>query len=209
MYSGRKRSFESWLILVCFLTCSVALALSNLYYWKNVFTYPYEFDRVWDQGQMFLFVHLFFVWYVMSRSGKLLEYETGHLLPADMLNAFVVIPFGNLFLRFRTLITGFRSIGKNRKDKPFPWLSIIAVILSLCILGAAVSLLMDADEAFSRLFQDIYARLDFDVDGYVMMRLIFSIPAGRGCGASSEDASGTRRKSWRKDGTEYMLFWTA
>ncbi len=127
---------------------------------------------------MFLIVHLFFVWYVLSRSGKMLEGKTGHLLPADMMNAFIIIPFGNIFLRIRTFVCGIKGMGSKRQKKAFPWFSLLAVVLSLGILILAVSLLMDADEAFSRMFRDIYEFFSFEPDEYLMIRIVFSIPVG-------------------------------
>ncbi|MBR0481355.1 MAG: DUF4173 domain-containing protein [Firmicutes bacterium] len=181
IFRGKSRSIESWLLLSCFIACTVSYAVNVLYVRERLFAYPYQFDRVWDGGQMLLFIHLFFVWYVLSRSGKMLEGKTGHLLPVDMADGFVIIPFGSIFLRIRTLVYGIRKPFEKRKDEgkmPFPWMSFAAVLLSMVILVSAVSLLMDADETFSRVFNDIYEFLSFEIDEMLVVRLIFSIPVG-------------------------------
>ncbi|MBR0416725.1 MAG: DUF4173 domain-containing protein [Firmicutes bacterium] len=181
LHREKKRSFESMLLLTFFISCTAALALRDFGVYGSIFAYPYHMDRIWDWWQVFLFVHIFFVWYVMSRSGKLLEGETGHLLPADMLNAFVIIPVGNLFLRIRTLLFGAKkSFSRNEKEgsKPFPWMSVLAVILSMGILVAAVSLLMQADDRFNDIFEDIYDFFYFEPDEIFMVQLVFSIPVG-------------------------------
>ncbi|MBO4818994.1 MAG: DUF4173 domain-containing protein [Firmicutes bacterium] len=177
----KKRSAESILLLSCFLSCTAALALRDLGAYGQLFSYPYHGDRVWDWWQLFFFIHLFFVWYVLSRSGKMLEGETGHLLPADVLDAFVIIPLGSLFLRIRTLLFGIKKLfAKSEKEgsRQFPWMSVLAVVLSMGILAAAVSLLMQADDIFSSIFEDIYDLFDFELDEVFMMQLVFSIPVG-------------------------------
>ena len=199
---GRKYTVENWLLLGCFIVCTAVFALSGIYYWKNIFLYPVYFERIWDRNQLFLFVHIFFVWYALSRSGKMLEKETGHLLPADVADAFVIIPLGNLFLRVKTLLFGIKGIGKKREKKEFPWFSVMAAMLSLGLLISAVSLLMDADETFRRLFKDIYEFFSFEADEMLMMKLVLSIPVGAwlygligGCYRTKEDTLERRRSA--------------
>ena len=80
-----KRSWESWVWLGCFAAVTLSAALG--------------IERVWYLRQTILFVHIFAVWWVLSRSGKLLEGKSGHLLPLDAVNGFVLLPFGGFFLR--------------------------------------------------------------------------------------------------------------
>ena len=172
-------SKESIMLLACFLVCAAALSLNCIYERAPLFVYPYQHDRIWTPGQQFLFIHIFFVWYVMSRSGKLLDKVTDHLLPADVLDGAVIIPFGNIFLRIRTLIWGVKGLLNSKKsERKFPWMSVAAVIVSGILLVSAISLLMDADESFARIFQNIGDFFRFEPDELLCMELVLSIPVG-------------------------------
>ena len=181
MYVEKKRTFESVMLLLCFLCCSFSLSLHQILGRIHIFPYPYTYDGIWEEGQVFFFVHIFFVWYVMSRSGKLLEGETGHLLPADAINGFAAIPIMNIFLRIRTLIFGVKSISSKKDEqgkKSFPWISVAAVLASAVVLIMAVSLLMQADETFDRIFSRMKDIFDIRFDEIFWFKLFLSIPVG-------------------------------
>ena len=55
----RKASAESWFWLACLLALVTALT--------------FRFNAVWEEWQLFFFVHGAIVWWVLSRSGRLLE----------------------------------------------------------------------------------------------------------------------------------------
>ena len=112
---GRPRPWESWIWLGCMTVITLSLLLDRA--------------AVWEDFSL-LFLHIFAVWWVLSRSGRLLEGESGHLLPFDALNGFVLFPFRNFFLRIKTvwytLTSPFR--GKERsKPETVVW-TIVALI---------------------------------------------------------------------------------
>ena len=59
-------------------------------------------DSAKESFEQIVFAHIFAVWWTLSRAGVLLDGESGHFLPFDALNGFVLLPFGNFFLRIRT-----------------------------------------------------------------------------------------------------------
>ena len=87
-YRGTPRADESWFWLGCLAVTALAATFGE--------------NRVWE-GYTPLFTHAFAVYYVLCRSGRLLEGESGHLLPLDALFGLIVFPFKHLFLRIRTV----------------------------------------------------------------------------------------------------------
>ena len=77
---GRPHPRESWVWLGCVVVMSVCAA--------------FDLSRVWNYGLTMMMVHPLAVRWVLSRSGRLAEGESGHLLPLDALNGFFTIPFG-------------------------------------------------------------------------------------------------------------------
>ena len=75
------RPRESWIWLGC-----LGAILLSLLLWPDLDKLD---SHVWDPDQRSLFLHLAAVWWLLSRSGRLTEGESGHLLPLDGLHGFV------------------------------------------------------------------------------------------------------------------------
>lgn len=165
---GRSHPKESWVWLGCVLLMSACVA--------------FGWGRVWDYGLTMLMVHPLAVWWVLSRSGRLAEGESGHLLPLDALNGFFTIPFGNFSLRIRCVAKGLRGRGRGEsRDKKRPWAALLAVLAALVLLNAALTELAQADRGFGELTENILALFSFDLgDNFAtyVFRFIASLPVG-------------------------------
>ena len=167
----RPRPRESWIWLGCAAVILAALVLR-------------DGGRVWSENA-FVFLHIFAVWWVLSRSGTLLAGESGSLLPLDALDAFFVFPFGNFFLRIRTLLfAAGRFFGARTREKPKAGTvlrSALAGAAALFLLVRALGLLMRADDGFAALLDGFAALLRFEwSDGVTRFlgRFAFSLPVG-------------------------------
>lgn len=163
MNRGKKAPKESYVWLGCYLLCTVSAF--------------FALGRVWDSDQKMLFIHIFFVWWVLCRSGALLENQSGHLLPADAFNGFIQIPFGNFFLRLRMLVCLFKGRTKGSGKPQKRWM-ILAAIFCLALFVLAVSLLMRADDGFASLLDDFIEIFRFDFDAFDVIIFILSLPVG-------------------------------
>lgn len=158
------RTGESWVWLGCIAVITASVS--------------FGWGSVWDCGVSMLFVHALAVWWVLCRSGKLLERESGHLLPVDAFNALLRIPFGSFFLRVRVLTDGLRGERQETKKR-----SVAAAAAAIC-LGALLLVwvsdsLASADEGFGRLADGILAFLTPSLRSRgveYLMRFILSLP---------------------------------
>ena len=162
---GRPHPWESWIWLGCMTVITLSLLLDRA--------------AVWGELSL-LFLHIFAVWWALSRSGRLLEGESGHLLPFDALNGFIVFPFRNFFLRIKTvwyiLTSPFR--GKKRsKPETVIW-TIMALLAAGLLFWLALRLLVDADRGFAELISDWLLDLEFRLDGEIWLKFLFSLPVG-------------------------------
>ncbi len=192
LHRETPRPRESWVWLGC-----TALILASV---------VLERGNAWEPGLPFLFLHVFAVWWTLSRSDALLEGESGRLLPLDALDGFVAFPFRHFFLRARTadFALARRREGRRhetREASSLAWtLVIAAAALGLLILSA--SLLMDADTGFAALLSDAaeLLRFDWDVDfAAILFRLLLSLPVGAYLygllgGTLREDKAALRRR---------------
>ena len=159
----RKATAESWFWLVCLLSLVTA--------------FTFRFYGVWNQGFLYLLIHPCMVWWVLHRSGRLLEKESGHFLPMDAVNGLFTIPFYHFFLRIRTWTHGLSRSLSCSKGKKKNWLWIVAALIAVLLLfKAAAGLLIQADSNFGEHLKGITDWLH--IDSETLFYIILSLPAG-------------------------------
>ncbi len=164
LHRGTKRPKESWVWLGCMAVLTAAIMLDRCRAWGG---------SSWPG----FFLHVFAIWWLLSRGGRLAEGKSGHLLPYDALNGFIVFPFKHFFLRIRSLWYGLTHLGsgdRRLKTETIVW-SAAAVFAAVLLFVKAAQLLSAADSGFGALLKDFLACLRFDFDG---MKLLFSLPVG-------------------------------
>ncbi len=193
----RPRESFVWLGCVAALLASVA----------------FERGRAWDAGLPFAFLHIFAVWWALSRSGALLEGESGRLLPLDALDGFVVFPFRHFFLRIRTMGFAVRQARgekapKKSEEGSLAWTLVIAAA-AIGLLALATGLLMGADSGFAVLVDAFfgYFHFDWDMEAFLefVFKLLLSLPIGAYlygliAGTRREDKDALRRGAANVDG---------
>ena len=162
---GKPRSWESWIWLGCTTVITLSLLL--------------ERAAVWEDFSL-LFLHIFAVWWALSRSGGLLAGESGHLLPFDAMNGFAVFPFRNFFLRIKTVCYTLKGPFRGKKkSKPETVVWTIGALAAAGLLfWLVLRLLADADKGFAELISHWLLNLDFRIDGEVWLKFLFSLPVG-------------------------------
>ena len=165
---GRPHPKESWVWLGCVLLMSACVA--------------FGWGRVWPYGLSMVMVHPLAVWWVLSRSGRLAEGESGHLLPLDAFIGFTTMPFGNFALRIRCIAGGLRGRGRGESgDKRRPWAALLAVLAALALLNWVLTELSQADRGFGELTENILKLFSFDLGEHFatyVFRFIVSLPVG-------------------------------
>ena len=159
LYWNRKNNAESlaMLVMTIIITSSVC----------------FSFGNVWEKELRVFFAHLYAVYWVLCRSDRLAEGETSHMMAWDGIVGFFVMPFKYFFLDAKTIFTVFRSGGfvKNKKSVPFVLLASFAAAVLFYI---ALSYLMDADDNYSAMMQNIGRFLKIDIDDLFIPKVIIT-----------------------------------
>ena len=126
--------------------------------------------------------HLFAVWYVLARCGMLAQGQSGSLAPLDALAGFVLLPFGNFFLRARTVFAALRTHLQDRTGTRKVLRLIVTAAVTLALCGVAWGLLAAADANFAALGQQVsdwWGRLLNNVRFIdQLMYILHSLPVG-------------------------------
>ena len=201
LHRDTPRPRESWVWLGCLLAVTAAVVLNHCRVWKS-------YIDAWELNSFVpLFLHIFAVWWALSRSNALLDGESGHLLPLDALDGFVVFPFKHFFLRLRTVgFTLSHLRGAEKREKPkaetVGW-SLVISAAALGLLWWAVNLLVSADSGFADLVSGFLDSLRFEWKielSSFLFRFLLSLPVGAYlfgllAGALREDKAALRRRA--------------
>lgn len=123
---------QSWFWLDVLLALAAAYSL-----WQNTAL----------AGWQGLALHAAAVYWTLTATGALVEDKTGSFLPADLLNGFIIVPFGNFFARIRCMFMALRGKGSGKKALQI----LLGVGLLFLALLCILPLLMNADESFAAL----------------------------------------------------------
>ena len=163
-YRGTPRADESWFWLGCLAVTALAATFGE--------------NRVWE-GYTPLFTHAFAVYYVLCRSGRLLEGESGHLLPLDALFGLIVFPFKHLFLRIRTVSFALTHRKTGEETHPAAWAAMaVGALLALGLLALAVRELSGADAAFDAWTQKLLGVFQWRLNEQTLWNVLLSLPVG-------------------------------
>ena len=193
LHRGTKRPRESWVWLGCVAVLTAALVFDRCHAWRD------EFDNV---DAVWYFLHIFAIWWVISRGGRLAELDSGRLLPLDTLDGFVIFPFKHFFLRIRCLWYGLTRIGRGEKrlgTAKLLW-SAGAGLAALLLLLRAAKLLTAADSAFDSFLTRFGDWLRLDESDRLQFFLSLPVGAyifGLVAGSAREDAAAIRARGAR------------
>ena len=114
-------------------------------------------------GWCYLALHGFAGYWLLCRAGMLTEKITSAFLPCDLLETFVILPFGNFFLRIITFFHALRELLRKAEAasrKNFAAAAVV-VVLAVPVFLAAGSLLGQADDTFAAIWNSIGAFFTF------------------------------------------------
>jgi Ca2+/Na+ antiporter len=163
-YRRNKAAAESYIWLGC-----IAVIVASMIFRRN---------RVWGDSLAVLFIHFYAVYWILNRSGRLTEGQSGPFSPLDMVNGFFVFPFTHFFLRIKVLWTSVTEKIKKNSRRESRLSTIIAVLAGFVLFYAAGALLASADDEFNRMISGLIRYLSFDIYAEVPLRFVVSLPIG-------------------------------
>ena len=180
LFREQKRSWESWVWLGCVLLVTGCIAWRGLHPYQYDSRYPelVNHEYILSEKLLLFILHIFAVYWLMSRSGRLTGGESGHLLPLDALYAFLIVPFQNFFLRIRCVIFALKSKKERGVSAGAIAGAVLAAFAALVLLVLAMTQLSAADDTFGELIDDRRLTLTLDLDETWFYRLLASLPVG-------------------------------
>lgn len=150
--------------------------------WLMLLCYVFDRCHVWSEILVWLFLHAFAVYWVLSLAGLQVEGRSGSFVVLDGLNALILYPFKHFFtfLRTRVLLWGARQLapGKKRNYAALGY-ALGAGAVGFVLLLSALELLTIADANFGAFLSGLLPRWDTGDFGWKLARFLFiSLPTG-------------------------------
>ena len=163
VYHKQKAVWESYIWLGCLLICLVCYVVGR--------------DRIWGDYTL-LFLHAYAIYWVLARSGRMMDKESSGFILLDVINGVLIFPFKNFFLRFRVIWSSLKEKSKSNSSIVIKVITIIAVVFVVILFCLAVLLLSSADQLFGRAFYSVTKYLQVDIFREILIRFIISLPIG-------------------------------
>lgn len=161
-FREERRRGECWVWLGCLWTCLLCGIFGR--------------NRVWDL-HVWYFIHAFGAYWLIARSGRLLDGESGCRLPADLWYGLAVYPFRHFLLRVRVARSGGRSRGRGRLNAAAVAGTVLAAIVAAFLFSVALLLLSDADPNFQRWTDGVWLFFE-KLDPAYLFYFLLSLPVG-------------------------------
>ncbi len=151
MFWSRKRTVESWIMMALTVAGAVTTCLS--------------IGEVWEDELKAFFTHLFAVYWILVRSGRLSEGVTSHMMVWDGITGFCVMPFKNWPLDVRVIVSTFKTKNDSKAKKTVP-IVILASVVAVILFFIALSYLRNADDNYNELMEKIgeFIKIYWDVE---------------------------------------------
>lgn len=165
-YKSRLKKKEHWIWLGCL--------------WVMLFSILLNRDQVWGKW-IFLFLHAYGIYWVLSLSGKQMTGISSGYLLTDALHGTIVYPLKSLFLCWRLRCFLFflrKKITKKRAKDPGMIYAAFAAAIAGVIFFAAWQLLMQADENFAAQLSCFRLRFNTQQLHLYFLRFLISLPIG-------------------------------
>lgn len=160
VYRAEKAGWESWVWLGCAAVILVSILAGRC---RAV------------PGVAMLLYHAYVVYWLLARSGRLMEGKSGRFLPLDVCHGFFAFPLSHLFLRIQVL---FYREEKGGEKKKTVWPAVGAVALAAVLFYGAARLLGEADGEFHALTKDLLDWITLPKLPEYGTRLLLSLPVG-------------------------------
>ncbi len=148
--------------------CLVVIALSQKLWFGTVM-------QGWDT----LILHFVAAYWVIVRTGCLADRRTGPMFLLDALNAMVLQPFGQFFLRLRVVCNAIGKLAKNKENNRHIGIALLSILLILPLLMFVAIQLGQADPTFAAILDDLYFELAVFLGKlFLKIEFWFSLPVG-------------------------------
>lgn len=154
-----KRTTESYLFLIMTIVSAVSAV--------------WELGNVWGSGEVAFFTHLFAVYWLLVRSGRLCEGKSSHMFAFDGFMGFIGVPFPHFSYLLQTYKSMVNFKKKPNMSKLIP--TLIAGFVGIILLISAVEFLKISDDNFQILVDKFSKIFEIEINANLIWRLIMTV----------------------------------
>ncbi len=121
----------------------------------------------------YLVLHCTVIYWILCRSGKLIDLKTGTMFVLDAITGAVIAPLRGIPTRIKRIIYGLKDQNTSSINLRNLIITLIALVCILPVLALVIHLLGQADNAFGNLINRILS--SYELDSETLGRFVFGI----------------------------------
>ena len=162
---------ECWFWMACAIAIAIGMDIPHG-------TYVDGKDDIWPvrpmlDGWNYLALHGIAIYWILCRSGRLIDKKTGSMFILDVLTGTVIAPLRGIPNRIRRIVYEFNDPKSSALNLRNVTLTLVSILLTLPVLAIVIYLLGRADNTFENLISSILA--SFELDTETLIRFIYGV----------------------------------
>ena len=149
---------ECWFWMICAIAIAIGMDIPREMIDKAELVENHPLLDGWN----YVALHIIAIYWMLCRSGKLIDNKTSSMIALDGLTGTVLAPISGIPNRIKRIIYGIKEIKSARSIG----ITILSILLVLPIIALVIHLLGKADSAFNDLFNQIIYSFKFDGDTF-------------------------------------------
>ena len=162
---------ECWFWMACAIAIAIGMDIPHG-------TYVDGKDDIWPVRPIlgswnYLALHGIAIYWILCRSGRLIDKKTSSMFILDVLTGAVIAPLRGIPNRIRRIVYGFKDPKSSSLNLRNITITLVSILLTLPVLAIVIHLLGKADNTFGNLIGSILS--SFELDTETLIRFIYGV----------------------------------
>ncbi len=162
---------ENWFWMACAIAIAIGMDIPHG-------TYVDTYGDVWPVSPMmfgwnYLVLHGIAIYWILCRSGRLIDNKTGSMFILDIITGVLIAPLRGIPNRIRRIVYGFKDPQASSLNLRNVTITLFSILFALPVLAYVIHLLGRADNTFGNLINDILS--GFELDTETLIRFVHGV----------------------------------
>ncbi|MBQ9395972.1 MAG: DUF4173 domain-containing protein [Proteobacteria bacterium] len=157
---------ECWFWMACAIAIAIGMDIPRG-------MIEYKADTIEDHPMMegwdYIALHCIAIYWILCRTGKLIDNKTGSMFILDGITGTIMAPFGGIPNRIKRIIYGIKEQNSTSGNLRSIGITILSIIFVIPVIALVIYLLGKADTTFGALSHNIISSFKFDSDTLARM----------------------------------------
>ena len=160
---------ECWFWMACAIAIAIGIDIPRPVYDAEMGLSVPPMMEGWD----YIALHCIAIYWILCRTGKLIDNKTGSMFILDGITGTLMAPFSGIPNRIKRIIYGIKDQNNTSGNLRSIGITILSIIFVIPVIALVIYLLGQADSTFGALNHNIISSIKFDSE--TLARMIFGV----------------------------------